>query len=122
MPPQWKSEELHDEFSTFGAIVSSKVRQDGARKFGWVQFEDQKAAEAAIDSMNGRDVVDENKETFKLAVSYHSSHKDCTVFASHLQSAYLTQEKLIAAFSVFGPIVSVSLKADKIPPHAFINF
>jgi RNA recognition motif-containing protein len=51
---------LADAFSQFGAIVEAKVVTDRdtgrSRGFGFVTFEDEAAAQAALDGMNGRDL------------------------------------------------------------------
>jgi len=51
---------LEDLFKEFGTILSAKVimdRETGRSKgFGFVEFEDDDAAKAAIDKLNGTDV------------------------------------------------------------------
>lgn len=51
---------LEDLFKEFGAVTSAKVimdRETGRSKgFGFVEFEDDAAAKAAIDKMNGSDM------------------------------------------------------------------
>ena len=41
-PKNWKNERLHDEFSSYGSIISAKIdRKDPnleSQGFGWVQY------------------------------------------------------------------------------------
>ena len=51
---------LEDLFRDFGTVLSAKVimdRESGRSKgFGFVEFEDDNAAKAAIDKLNGSDI------------------------------------------------------------------
>jgi len=51
---------LEDLFKDFGTVLSAKVimdRESGRSKgFGFVEFEDDNAAKAAIDKLNGSDI------------------------------------------------------------------
>ena len=51
-PKSWKTERLHDEFSSYGSIVSAKIDRVGpnneSQGFGWVQYEDQASALKAM--------------------------------------------------------------------------
>ena len=51
---------LEDLFKDFGTVTSAKVimdRESGRSKgFGFVEFEDDNAAKAAIDKLNGSDI------------------------------------------------------------------
>jgi cold-inducible RNA-binding protein len=51
---------LEDLFKEFGEVISAKVimdRESGRSKgFGFVEFEDDNAAKAAIDKLNGSDI------------------------------------------------------------------
>ena len=53
-------QELEDLFKDFGTIISAKVimdRDSGRSKgFGFVEFEDDDAAKAAMDKLNGTDL------------------------------------------------------------------
>ena len=55
-PKSWKTERLHDEFSSYGSIVSAKIDRAGpnneSQGFGWVQYEDHASAIKAMDEMN----------------------------------------------------------------------
>ncbi len=53
-------EQLAEAFASFGTVVSAKVimdRDSGRSKgFGFVEFESDEQAKAAIDGMNGREI------------------------------------------------------------------
>ncbi|OBS77155.1 hypothetical protein A6R68_16393 [Neotoma lepida] len=61
---------LYEHFSPFGKILSSKVMSDeeGSKGYGFVHYQDQSAADRAIEEMNG-----------KLL-------RDCTVFVARFKS------------------------------------
>lgn len=59
LPYQTNDEDLGQAFSQFGTVVSSSVIKDKATRrskgFGFVEFENDEAAEAAIAGMDGKD-------------------------------------------------------------------
>lgn len=59
LPYQTNDEDLGQAFSQFGTVVSSAVIKDKATRrskgFGFVEFENDEAAEAAIAGMDGKD-------------------------------------------------------------------
>lgn len=53
-------QDLLDAFSSFGEVISAKVvtdRETGrSRGFGFVEFADEAAAQAAVEAMDGKDL------------------------------------------------------------------
>lgn len=60
LPFKMTSDELQELFAEFGEVSSAKIindRETGrSRGFGFVEFEDETQAQAAIKAMNGKDV------------------------------------------------------------------
>lgn len=60
LPFKMTSDELQELFAEFGEVASAKIindRETGrSRGFGFVEFEDETQAQAAIKAMNGKDV------------------------------------------------------------------
>jgi cold-inducible RNA-binding protein len=60
LPWSVNDQELEDVFKSYGTILSAKVimdRESGRSKgFGFVEFEDDNAAKAAIEKLNGSDL------------------------------------------------------------------
>ena len=60
LPYKVKDSDLLDMFSEYGEVLSATVitdRMSGRSKgFGFVEFEDDAAADAAIEAMNGKEV------------------------------------------------------------------
>merc|ERR1711872_1008291 len=52
--------ELYDTFSTFGTILSCKIAMDSngcSKGFGYIHFENEEHAEAAIGKINGMEIL-----------------------------------------------------------------
>eukprot|EP00953_Heterococcus_sp_UTEX-ZZ885_P038938 19982-Heterococcus_DN1.PRE.2 len=62
MPVEWDEDKLRAEFGKFGAITSVKVQSEtpadgtGPKGFGFINFEEHEAAQAAVEEMNGKKV------------------------------------------------------------------
>jgi RNA recognition motif-containing protein len=60
LPFKMSEDELRELFTEFGAVASAKVitdRETGrSRGFGFVEYESDEEAKAAIDGLNGKDV------------------------------------------------------------------
>ncbi len=60
LPWAINDQQLNDLFSPFGAVMSAKVLQDRetgrSRGFGFVEMEDDAAADEAISKLNGSDM------------------------------------------------------------------
>jgi polyadenylate-binding protein len=113
-------EALHDTFSPFGTILSCKVANNGKGEslgYGFVHFEDEKAAAKAIEAVNGKIIADK-----KVSVAAFKSKKERTtttgsafvnVFVKNLpQTAEFQEEQFRTAFAKYGEISSIKLSWD----------
>lgn len=126
------SKKLHDLFKSFGAVLSCKVmsNEDGSsRRYGFVHFKSDEAAEKAITQMNGnKDVAAESES---LYVS-HFIRRNARIAALMLNftNVYIKQvlpdidqATIEKFFSKFGGITSSCTKKDrKGRVFAFCNF
>ncbi|EPQ14876.1 Polyadenylate-binding protein 4 [Myotis brandtii] len=124
---------LYEHFSVFGKILSSKVMCDdqGSRGYGFVHFQNQAAADRAIEEMNGMLLKD-----FRLFVGPFKNRKDREAElqnkANEFTNIYIKNfgdemddEKLKEFFSHYGKIVSVKVMTDssgKSKGFGFVSF
>ncbi|KAI4300383.1 hypothetical protein L6164_033769 [Bauhinia variegata] len=110
---------LQDLFQKFGTILSSKVvmSDDGKSKgYGFVQFDSEESANAAIDKLNGTIVGDKQIYVGKFVkksdrVLPSPDAKYTNLYIKNLDPA-ITEEILQEKFSSFGKIVSLALAKD----------
>lgn len=124
---------LHDTFAAFGKILSCKVasNENGSLGYGFVHYETNESAEAAIKHVNGMLLNDK-----KVYVAHHISKKDrqakieearaqyTNVYVKNLDPA-VTQEEFENLFKDFGEITSAVLSTDeegKSRGFGFVNF
>jgi polyadenylate-binding protein len=112
---------IYDTFSTFGNILSCKVAQDDeahSKGYGFVHFETEKAAQEAIDKVNG--MLLEGKKVYvgkfqpraaRLREMGETARRFTNVFVKNFGDD-LDQEKLQTLFSQFGPISSTVVMVD----------
>lgn len=115
LDPQLTHKELHDVFSAFGNILSCKVQMDekgGSKGFGFVHFESQEAAEAAIKKLNG--MIVGTKEVFvakflpKKERLLQKGNSWSNVYVKDIDPA-VTEGQLQAKFEEFGKTTSVAI-------------
>lgn len=115
LDPQITHKELHDTFSAFGNILSCKVQMDdkgGSKGFGFVHFESQEAAEAAIKQLNG--MIVGTKEVFvakflpKKERLLQKGNSWSNVYVKDIDPA-VTEGQLQAKFEEFGKTTSVAI-------------
>jgi polyadenylate-binding protein len=115
LDPSITHKELHDTFSAFGNILSCKVQMDekgGSKGFGFVHFESQEAAEAAIKQLNG--MIVGSKEVFvakflpKKERLLQKGNSWSNVYVKDLDPA-LTEGQLQTKFEEFGKTTSVAI-------------
>lgn len=126
-------EKLKSLFDTFGKITSCKVmlKEDGKSKgFGFVAFETTKAAEAAVEALNGREIEDgkslyvaraqkkaerqqELKRKFEeLKQKRQDSLMGVNLYVKNLDDT-IDDDRLRKAFSMFGTITSAKVMTDE---------
>lgn len=106
---------LYDTFETFGTILSCKVVQDAegkSRGFGFVHYETQQAADAAIEGVNGMLLNDEPVYVGKFQTKNERleeigklEKKFTNLYIKGFPETY-TKEDLEKLFSEFGEITS----------------
>lgn len=110
---------LYDTFNRFGAILSCKIELDEhnqSKGYGYIQFQDNEAAESAIENVNGMMLYD--KKVYvgpfipRKERTISNSDKFTNIFIKNLPET-VDDEKLKEMFSVFGPIKSVSIMKEE---------
>lgn len=132
IPPSFNNKMFFEMFRPFGDIFSSKLPQNSngsAKGYGYVQYKDQSAAEAAIKEMNNKEV-----DGKRLAVSIYnpdkkkekSQNKFTNVFVKNLPPNLTTKEQLVLLFQEFGKITSAAISqkelGGKVGFYGFVNF
>ena len=120
---------LHDTFCLFGNILSCKVAQDPegkSRGFGFVHFETEEAAKAAIEKLNGMKIG--AKTVFVGAFLKHADRDNGTpkafsnIYMKHLPDSW-TDEQVKSSLEQYGSVTSFVVKVDpKGRRFAFANF
>ncbi|PXF41254.1 Polyadenylate-binding protein, cytoplasmic and nuclear [Gracilariopsis chorda] len=125
---------LYDTFSQFGTILSCKVATDDSGQslgHGFVHFETQEAAQAAIDKVNGKLLAGRkvyvgkflNKREREAAGQVNKMFTN--VYVKNIEEEKCNEECVRDLFSQFGEITSVHIATnDDDTPRgfAFINF
>ncbi|KAL0555410.1 hypothetical protein IC582_009355 [Cucumis melo] len=123
---------LHELFKKFGNVLSSKVAtsDDGKSKgYGFVQFESEESANAAIESLNGFTVGDKQIYVGKFVrksdrVLANPDIKYTNLYVKNLDPE-IGEEHLQEKFSEFGKISSMIISRDEngvSRGFGFINF
>lgn len=124
---------LHDTFSAFGNILSCKVAmgEQGSLGYGFVHYETNDAADAAIEQVNGMLLNDK-----KVFVGHHIPKKErqakieeakaqfTNVYAKNVDLE-VTQDEFEKLFTQFGSITSCVLSVDEegnSRGFGFVNF
>eukprot|EP00996_Jenningsia_fusiforme_P003503 NODE_429_length_2261_cov_72.849005_g395_i0.p1 GENE.NODE_429_length_2261_cov_72.849005_g395_i0~~NODE_429_length_2261_cov_72.849005_g395_i0.p1 ORF type:complete len:631 (+),score=139.79 NODE_429_length_2261_cov_72.849005_g395_i0:69-1961(+) len=121
---------LYDTFSQFGNILSCKVATDyttgESRGYGFVHFESEDSAKAAIEKVNG--MLLKSLQVFVGRFVRRSQRQQdgatifTNVFVKDLKQD-VTESDLQAYFGQFGAISSMCLRRDKKGrPFAFVDF
>ncbi|XP_008836046.2 polyadenylate-binding protein 4-like isoform X1 [Nannospalax galili] len=124
---------LYEHFSVFGKILSSKVMsdEDGSKGYGFVHYQEQSAADRAIEEMNGKLLRD-----CKVFVGRFKNRKDREAElrskASEFTNVYIKNfgddmddERLKEIFSKYGQTLSVKVMKDvtgKSKGFGFVSF
>eukprot|EP00244_Chara_vulgaris_P004583 TRINITY_DN19052_c0_g2_i4.p1 TRINITY_DN19052_c0_g2~~TRINITY_DN19052_c0_g2_i4.p1 ORF type:complete len:671 (+),score=136.30 TRINITY_DN19052_c0_g2_i4:174-2186(+) len=123
---------LHDTFSAFGSILSCKVATDTSgqsKGYGFVQFEQDDAAQMAIDRVNGMLMAD--KQVY-VGPFVRRQERDQASSATKFNNVYVknlaesvSDEELRKTFGVYGPITSAVVMRDgegRSKCFGFVNF
>lgn len=125
---------LYDTFVAFGSILSCKVatnEQGQSRGYGFVHFEKEESALAAIEKVNGKMLSDRIVTVTKFLSRKEreaqlGGRKFTNVFVKNLPVSVDSKEKLEEIFSTVGEITSSHLSeaSTKSPPRrfGFINY
>ncbi|ERN03845.1 hypothetical protein AMTRI_Chr05g73760 [Amborella trichopoda] len=123
---------LYDIFASFGKVLTCKVATDNigqSKGYGFVQFEQEEAAQNAIQRLNGM-LVNDKKVYVGLFVRRQErdratgSPKFTNVYVKNL-SETTTDEDLKSVFGTYGPITSAVVMRDasgNSKGFGFINF
>ncbi|XP_062115151.1 polyadenylate-binding protein 7 [Humulus lupulus] len=110
---------LQDLFKNFGYILSCKVAKDDggrSRGYGFVQFDNEDSAVAAIQRLNGTAVGDKEIFVTKFLGKYErmktSNAKFTNVYVKNLDSS-VNEELLREKFSEFGNINSLAIAKNE---------
>ncbi|XP_028789976.1 polyadenylate-binding protein 7-like [Neltuma alba] len=111
---------LHELFQNFGKILSSKVVtfEDGKSKgYGFIQFESEDSANAAIEKLNGSTVRDKQIYVGKFVKKSERflpgpDSKFTNLFMKNLDPE-ITEELLQETFAPFGKIVNMAIAKDR---------
>ncbi|XP_065871212.1 polyadenylate-binding protein 8-like [Euphorbia lathyris] len=123
---------LHDTFSAFGNILSCKVATDSAgqsKGYGFVQFDNEEAAQKAIEKLNGMLLND--KQVY-VGPFLRKQERDTSTDKTRFNNVFVKnlaevtgEEDLRKSFGEFGPITSVVVMRDgdgKSRCFGFVNF
>ncbi|KAK2508674.1 hypothetical protein MC885_018007, partial [Smutsia gigantea] len=124
---------LHEHFSAFGKILSSKVMSDvqGPRGYAFVHFQNQVAADRAIEEMNGTWLKDcrlfvgrfKNRHD-REAELRNRAHEFTNVYVKNFGDD-MDDESLKEVFSQYGNTLSVKVMTDtsgKSKGFGFVSF
>ncbi|KAJ7298852.1 hypothetical protein O6H91_05G074200 [Diphasiastrum complanatum] len=123
---------LSDTFSVFGTILSCKVVTDPSgqsKGYGYVQFDQEEAAQNAISQVNGMLL---NDKKVYVGPFVRRQERDNVSAASKFNNVFVknltdttTEEDLVQVFGSFGPISSAVVMRDvdgKSKCFGFVNF
>lgn len=118
--PSIQSQDLYDNFSQFGTILSCKVETelDGRSKgFGYVHFESVEAAKKAIEGVNGMEIEGKVVHVFEFQTKKQrlggsqNIPRFTNIFVKNLNPK-VTEKELTEKFSEYGKITSLVIMYD----------
>lgn len=123
---------LHDTFSKFGNILSSKVETDSSgqsKGYGFVQYDSEEAAQTAISELDGMLMNDKQVYVGRFLRKQERDNVICktkfnNVYVKNLSDS-TTDEDLRNTFGVYGTITSAVVMRDgdgKSKCFGFVNF
>jgi polyadenylate-binding protein len=128
LDPEITSRDLHDAFKLFGTLLSVKVATDRAglsKGYGFVHFDTEAAAKAAIDGTNGMQLGANTVKVENYLPKAQRGGQDrwTNVFVKNLPKAW-SKEKFQEVFAPFGEITSIALptREGESAGHGFVNY
>jgi len=122
---------LHDTFAAFGTVLSCKVATDTvtgqSKGYGFVQFDNEDAAQNAIKQLNGMLINDKQVYVglfIRRQVRTNGSPKFTNVYVKNFSETF-TDDDLTKLFGSYGTITSATLMKDmngKSRGFGFVNF
>lgn len=130
---EWSEEQLRQMFEKFGGITSLKImsKEDGkSRGFGFVAFECSDCAEAAVDELNGKEILEgkpmyvgraqkkaerqqELKRRFEqLKMERMNRYQGVNLYVKNLDDT-IDDERLRKEFTQFGTITSAKVMLEE---------
>lgn len=116
LPADFFSKDLHDLFSVFGNIQSCKVarKADGeSKRYGFVQFDNQDAADASIERLNKKIVNECELTVERYNKPQNSSRKYTNLFVKNIPRDIKNKDDLRNMFESYGDITSAVLVTDE---------
>jgi polyadenylate-binding protein len=112
--------QLYDTFVAFGSILSCKVATDEngqSRGYGFVHYETEEAARAAIDKVNGKMLMNRVVTvtpflSLKERNAKNGQQAFTNVYVKNLPAEIDTEEKLREMFAKYGAITSIHFPVD----------
>lgn len=113
LPPEFKTRDLHDLFSSIGPVVSCKIspyKTEKAGVHGYVQFANKELADKAIEVFNGKE-----EKGVKLGVVPARAKTDIVHDAVFVKgfSTELNDDELQEAFNNVAPVKRAMIHRDK---------
>lgn len=130
LSPEVDNKALYDTFSQFGKILSSKIATGPggeSKGHGFVQYEDEASAQAAIDTVNGKELVGQQVFVgpFKRREDRDTGvDKYTNLYVKNLDES-VTDETLQEVFGKFGSLSSAVVMKDddgKSKGFGFVNY
>jgi len=120
LDPSIQSQDLYDNFSQFGTILSCKVELDENSKskgFGYVHFEEVEAANKAISQINGIELEGKKVQVMPFQTKKQRSSstgvvKFTNIYIKNVPSQ-ISEKDLAETFSQFGKVTSCVVMTDE---------
>ncbi|XP_008228397.1 PREDICTED: polyadenylate-binding protein 4-like [Prunus mume] len=120
------STQLQDMFGDFGTILSCKVAEENGKSkgFGFVQFDTEDSAMAAVSALNGTVIMGKNLYVSKFVKKSERLSEFTNLYVKNLNED-VTEDLLEEKFSLYGKVDSLAIMKDangKSRGFGFVNF
>lgn len=129
LPSSWDDKDVYQHFQSFGSLLSAKIAkkdESASRGYGFVTYDNPRAAALAIANMNGVEVG--HNKRLKVQLKQQSNPPQpvpgCTIFIFHLPNDW-TDNHLRQHFSHFGKIFGATVQRDSLGNsrgYGFVSF